>query len=233
MQTQTTQAFAAPGFPFTDTRARVPAKAGMNDTSPFDSVGSVLSLRSGRELYAEGDSATYWYRVTSGVVRTCKLLPDGRRQIDDFLFAGDVFGLEASAEHKIGAEAVTNAAVVSYSRNRLDSMAQDDARLSARLLQMTLKQLDKAHGRLLLLGRKTAEEKLATFLLEMLDRSDARDAIDLPMSRTDIADYLGLTIETVSRTFSAFRRDGLVELPNAHRVFILDRHALEELTGDE
>ena len=233
MQTQVTQTFATPGFPFADAKARVPMKAGINDTGPFDGVGSVLSLRSGRELYAEGDSATYWYRVTSGVVRTCKLLPDGRRQIDDFLFAGDVFGLEASAEHKIGAEAVTNAAVVSYSRNRLDSMAQDDARLSARLLQMTLKQLDKAHGRLLLLGRKTAEEKLATFLLEMLDRSDARETLDLPMSRTDIADYLGLTIETVSRTFSSFRRDCLIELPNAHRVVVLDRQALEELTGDE
>jgi CRP-like cAMP-binding protein len=233
MQTQATQAFATAGFPFADAKTRVPAKAGMNDTSPFDGIGSVVSLRSGRELYAEGDSATYWYRVTSGVVRTCKLLPDGRRQIDDFLFPGDVFGLEASDEHKVGAEAVTNAAVVSYSRNRLDIMAEDDARLSARLLQLTLKQLGKAHGRLLLLGRKTAEEKLATFLLEMLGRSDDRDALDLPMSRTDIADYLGLTIETVSRTFSLFRRDRLVELPNAHRVVILDRHALEELTGDE
>jgi CRP/FNR family nitrogen fixation transcriptional regulator len=233
MQTQATQAFATAGLPFADAKGRVPPKAGLNDTSLFDGLGSALSVRSGRELYAEGDSATYWYRVTSGVVRTCKLLPDGRRQIDDFLFPGDVFGLEASGEHMVGAEAVTNAAVVSYSRNRLDSMAEDDTRLSARLLQLTLKQLGKAHGRLLLLGRKTAEEKLATFLLEMLDRSDEHGALDLPMSRTDIADYLGLTIETVSRTFSLFRRDCLVELPNAHRVIILDRHALEELTGDE
>jgi CRP/FNR family nitrogen fixation transcriptional regulator len=200
MQTQVTQAFATAGFPFADAKARAPAKAGMNDTSPFDGIGSVLSVRSGRELYAEGDRATYWYRVTSGVVRTCKLLPDGRRQIDDFLFPGDVFGLEASAEHKVGAEAVTNAAVVSYSRNRLDIMAEDDARLSARLLQLTLKQLGKTHGRLLLLGRKTAEEKLATFLLEMLDRSDERDALDLPIAWLNFPMHTGWSSATAMRS---------------------------------
>ena len=84
-----------------------------------------------------------------------------------------------------------------------------------------------------MLGRKTAEEKLASFLLEMLDRSPASDTIDLPMSRTDIADYLGLTIETVSRTFSSLKQHEVLSLPNAHRVIILDRDALEELSGDE
>jgi CRP/FNR family nitrogen fixation transcriptional regulator len=233
MQANRIQASATSVFPFFEGAPRLPQAANVLDADSLDAIGSVVSLRSGRELYAEGDSATYWYRVTSGVVRTCKLLPDGRRQIDDFLFPGDFFGLEASAEHCVGAEAVTSASVISYSRSRLDGMAADDARLSARLLQLTLKRLGKAHQRLLLLGRKTAEEKLATFLLEMLDRSDESDAVDLPMSRTDIADYLGLTIETVSRTFSIFKRDGVVELPTAHRVANIDRDALEKLTGDE
>jgi CRP/FNR family nitrogen fixation transcriptional regulator len=233
MQANVIQASAPTAFPFFESARHLPQAAIVPDTNSLDTIGSVVSLRSGRELYAEGDGANYWYRVTSGVVRTCKLLPDGRRQIDDFLFPGDFFGLEASSEHCVGAEAVTNASVVSYSRSRLDAMAADDARLSARLLQLTLKRLGKAHQRLLLLGRKTAEEKLATFLLEMLDRSEEADAVDLPMSRTDIADYLGLTIETVSRTFSIFKRDGVVELPTAHRVANIDRDALEQLTGDE
>ncbi|MDB5397588.1 MAG: fixK [Rhodospirillales bacterium] len=199
----------------------------------LEAIGTVQSVRAGCGLYAEGDAAGYWYRVTSGVLRTCKLLPDGRRQIDDFLFPGDFFGLEARPDHSFAAEAVTGAAVVRYSRTRLDLLAADDVCVSARLLQLTLKQLGKAHERLLLLGRKTAGEKLASFLLEMLDRSPALDSIDLPMSRTDIADYLGLTIETVSRTFSSLKQNEVVALPNAQRVIILDRDALEELTGDE
>jgi CRP/FNR family transcriptional regulator, nitrogen fixation regulation protein len=233
MQTQTMLASAIPAFPFFQ-NARPPAGPGPRiGTHPLDAIGSVLSFRSGREVYAEGDRATHWYRVTSGVLRTCKLLPDGRRQIDDFLFEGDIFGLEGASDHCFAAEAVTNAAVIGYSRSRFDAMAVEDASLSATLLQLTLKRLDKAHKRLLLLGRKTAEEKLATFLLEMLDRSEQPDAIELPMSRTDIADYLGLTIETVSRTFSLLRRDGLVALPATHTVIILNRDGLEELTGDE
>jgi CRP-like cAMP-binding protein len=100
-------------------------------------------------------------------------------------------------------------------------------------LDVTLEQLGKVHRRLLLLGRKTAEEKLATFLLEMLDRAPGADAFDLAMSRTDIADYLGLTIETVSRTFSILKRNNIIMLPSAQHVVILDRNALEEMTGDE
>lgn len=232
MQTQAALASATSSFPFFN-QAPVPPVMARVGVNPLDTIGSVISVRAGREIYAEGYEATHWYRVTSGVLRTCKLLPDGRRQIDDFLFEGDVFGLEGTNDHCFAAEAVTNASVVSYSRSRFDAIAAGDARVSAGLLQMTLKRLDRAHKRLLLLGRKTAEEKLATFLLEMLDRSDDPDAIALPMSRTDIADYLGLTIETVSRTFSIFKRDGLVALPNAHTVIVRDRDGLEELTGDE
>src|ERR1700693_6228439 len=110
MQTQTILASAAPAFPFFDNGERIGALAGRAGTTPLDAIGSVMSVRSGREVYAEGDNATHWYRVTSGVLRTCKLLPDGRRQIDDFLFEGDVFGLEGASDHCFAAEAVTNAA---------------------------------------------------------------------------------------------------------------------------
>jgi CRP/FNR family nitrogen fixation transcriptional regulator len=198
-------------------------------------LGSVVTVRAGAEVYGEGDGATAWYRVQSGVLRTCKLLPDGRRQVEDFLFAGDFFGLETRGVHSFAAEAITTATVVRYSRPRLTATAATDSRLAARLLDVTLHQLGKVHNRLMLLGRKTAEEKLATFLLEMLERSpDAdADAIDLTMSRTDIADYLGLTIETVSRTFSMLKHEGAIALPSAQHVVILDRDALEAMSGDE
>jgi CRP/FNR family nitrogen fixation transcriptional regulator len=198
-------------------------------------LGSVVTVRAGAEIYGEGDRATAWYRVQSGVLRTCKLLPDGRRQVEDFLFPGDFFGLETRGEHSFAAEAITAATVVRYSRPRLAATAATDSRLAARLLDVTLEQLGKVHNRLMLLGRKTAEEKLATFLLEMLERSpDAdADAIDLTMSRTDIADYLGLTIETVSRTFSMLKHEGAIALLSAQHVVILDQGALEAMSGDE
>lgn len=203
------------------------------ESDVLEILGTVVTARAGAEIYGEGDSAIAWYRVQSGVLRTCKLLPDGRRQIEDFLFPGDFFGLENRGEHSFAAEAITSATVVRYSRPRLAAAAADNSRLAARLLDVTLEQLGKVHSRLMLLGRKTAEEKLATFLLEMLDRSPDADAIDLTMSRTDIADYLGLTIETVSRTFSTMKHEGVIALPSAQHVVVVDRDALEEMSGDE
>jgi CRP/FNR family nitrogen fixation transcriptional regulator len=203
------------------------------DGDGLETLGTIVSARAGTEIYGEGESATAWYRVQSGVVRTCKLMPDGRRQIEDFLFPGDFFGLETRDEHSFAAEAVTPATVVRYARPRLSAAAANNNRLAARLLDVTLEQLSKVHGRLMLLGRKTAEEKLATFLLEMLARSEDENGIDLTMSRTDIADYLGLTIETVSRTFSTLKHEGVIALPSAQHVVVLDRDLLEEISGDE
>jgi CRP-like cAMP-binding protein len=204
-----------------------------DEVDTLDVLGTVVSVRSGTEVYGEGDEAVAWYRVQSGVLRTCKLLPDGRRQVEDFLFAGDFFGLETSGEHNFAAEAVTSATVVRYARPRLSAAAATDLRVATRLLDVTLAQLVKAYNRVALLGRKTAEEKLATFLLEMLDRSSDAKVVDLSMSRTDIADYLGLTIETVSRTFSVLKHAGVISLPNAQRVLIIDRKALEAASGDQ
>jgi CRP/FNR family transcriptional regulator, nitrogen fixation regulation protein len=203
------------------------------EADTLDVLGTVVTVRAGTEVYGEGDEAVAWYRVQSGVLRTCKLLPDGRRQVEDFLFAGDFFGLETDGEHNFAAEAVTSATVVRYARPRLSAAAATDLRVATRLLDVTLAQLGKAYNRVALLGRKTAEEKLATFLLEMLDRSPDAKIIELSMSRTDIADYLGLTIETVSRTFSVLKHAGVISLPSAQRVFVVDRKALEEASGDE
>jgi len=231
MQTQTaTRASQFPSFLNTALAGSVANNVG---TDALDMLGTVVSVRSGAEIYGEGDTATAWYRVQAGVLRTCKLLPDGRRQVEDFLFPGDFFGLETRGEHSFAAEAVTSATVVRYSRPRLSAVAATDARVATRLLDVTLTQLGKAQGRLMLLGRKNAEEKLATFLLEMLEHSPDPKIVDLSMSRTDIADYLGLTIETVSRTFSILKREDIIALPSAQHVVILDREALEDMSGDD
>ncbi len=230
MQPQTARTvseFRAPNL-----RSTLPAVGFEAEPDLFAPLGTVVTVRQGGALYAEGDSAHHWYRVRSGVLRTCKLMCDGRRQIDNFLFPGDYFGLEIGAEHSFAAEAVSAATVIRYGRSRLDTATLDDPRLGARLFQIMLGQLDRAHERFMLLGRKTAEERVASFLLEMLERSSAAGSIDLPMSRTDIADYLGLTIETVSRTFSALKQHRVIALPSAHRVAILDHAALEDLSGD-
>ena len=213
---------------------RFPAAAPANQDSAdrLDALGSIQSVRAGSEVFSEGDQVKSWFRVQSGVLLTCKLLSDGRRQIEDFLFPGDFFGLETREEHGFSAEAVTAATVIRYSRARIENLAIADARVGAQLLSTALKHLDKAHNRSLLLGRKNAEEKVASFLLEMLDRSDKRDTIDLAMSRTHIADYLGLTIETVSRIFSALKQRSVIALPNGRQVIIRKRDLLENLTGN-
>jgi CRP-like cAMP-binding protein len=203
-----------------------------NEGDQLEALGTVVTVGAGAEIYGEGDEACAWYRVRSGVLRICKLLPDGRRQVEDFLFAGDFFGLETGDEHRFAAEAVTPATVIRYVRPRLKALAASDAAVAARLLNVTLAQLGKTYERMTLLGRKSAEEKLTTFLIEMADRSSDPRVIHLSMSRIDIADYLGLTVETVSRTFSALKKAGTIALPNAQHVIILDRSALEGASGD-
>ena len=217
-------------FPSNAAWAPQPVEAGEDALA---GIGTVHSLARGAELYSQGDAADSWFQVRSGVIRTCKLLNDGRRQIESFLTAGDFLGFEDMGSHGFAAEAITAVTVVRYSKARVEKLAEENPRFAARLLKITLKRLGEAKIHLTLLGRKNAEEKLASFLLEMMDDLGGGAEIDLPMSRSDIADYLGLTIETVSRTLSAFRQEGLVELPNAHRVIVLDRDTLETLRGDE
>jgi len=208
------------GFGFDDTEAALFA------------AGTVVNVPRGGELFHEGEEASSWYRVTSGALRTCKLMPDGRRQIESFLLPGDLLGMEAGAAYRAAAEAIVPTTVIRYSRRRIEHLADENPRLARRLFDIAVDHLCEAQARMILLGRKTAEERLASFVLEMLERSPETNAFDLPMSRHDIADYLALTIETVSRTFSAFKRDGLVALPNPQRVVVRDREGLRDICGD-
>lgn len=195
-------------------------------------VGAARTLGKGEELFAEGDAADFFYKVVSGTVRTYRLLNDGRRQIDEFQLAGDIFGLEAGAKHRFSADAVDVATVVAFRRRRFETLAHDDPALVDQVMSSMMRSLERAHDHMMLLGRKTAQEKVATFLLDMARRVSNEDRFELPMQRTDIADHLGLTIETVSRTLTQFAREGIIKLAAASRSVVLcDRVALQRLNA--
>ena len=169
-------------------------------------LGSTRCLAKDEAIFAEGDRAVYFYKVVSGALRTSKLLSDGRRQIDAFHLPGDIFGIESGDEHRFTAEALGSATVIAYRRCSLDALASGDAAFSRQIVAAMMRSLERAQDHMLLLGRKSAMEKIATFLLDMAERFAGIDHVDLPMSRTDIADHLGLTIETVSRSLTQLER---------------------------
>lgn len=193
-------------------------------------LGATRILTKDEEVFGEGDRAAFFYKVVTGAVRTSKLLSDGRRQIDAFHLPGDLFGIEAGEEHRFGAEAVGDATVIAYRRCSLDGLAGSDGAVARQVVGAMMRSLERAQNHLLVLGRKTAIEKIATFLIDLAERSPDGDQVDLPMSRTDIADYLGLTIETVSRSLTQLERQGVIGLP-AHRRSILlkNKRELERL----
>lgn len=197
--------------------------------SSAPAVGSVHSYGKDEEIFAEGERAAYVYKVLSGVVRTSKLLSDGRRQIDAFHLAGDIFGIEAGEEYRFCAESVGDCVVIAYRRGNLGALMGSDTQLAQDMTMGMMRSLVRAQNHMLLLGRKSALEKIATFLLDMADRTADKDALDLPMSRTDIADHLGLTIETVSRSFTQLERQGVIQLPSARHVVLSNKAALERL----
>jgi CRP/FNR family transcriptional regulator, nitrogen fixation regulation protein len=163
---------------------------------------SEFTYKKGTEIFGEKEPAEYIYQVKTGAVRSYKLLSDGRRQIGAFHLVGDIFGLENGAVHRFTAEAVVETTVRLVRRQSLETVADSDPVVACNLLSMTSSNLEHAENHLLLLGRNTALERVAAFLVEMDKRLTTAGVMALPMSRHDIADYLGLTIETVSRVFS-------------------------------
>ncbi|WP_441241805.1 helix-turn-helix domain-containing protein [Tardiphaga sp. 768_D3_N2_1] len=183
------------------------------------------------EIYGEKEPAEYVYQVKSGAVRSYKLLSDGRRQIGAFHLVGDIFGLENGGEHRFTAEAIVDTTVRLIKRQSLEIVAENDAMVARNLLSMTTSNLQHAEDHMLLLGRKTSLERVAAFLLEMDKRLTAADIMALPMSRRDIADYLGLTLETVSRVLSRLHELGTLSfIGNTQRQIVLtDRNRLASL----
>lgn len=195
----------------------------------LDRLGAAVRFRRDAEIYAQDDGVEFLYRVTSGVVRTTHLAADGRRQVGDFYYAGDLFGLEPGPDHQFAAEALTDCEVQMLRQATVRKFA-GDAALDRAVLNATRRQLQRMQAHLLLLGRKGAREKVAAFLMAMAD-SQADVAADLPMTRQDIADYLGLTIETVSRMLTQLQSQSIVEFPSQRRFRIKRLEALEELAA--
>lgn len=171
---------------------------------------SEFKYRRGTELFGEGDEPEYVYQIIFGAVRTYRLLSDGRRQINSFHLPGDMFGFENGAAHRFSAEALVETRVRIMRQRSLVGSMLNRAGGTKELLRLVTQTLQHAENHMLLLGRKTARERVATFLLEMDERQSRPDVMDLPMSRRDIADYLGLTLETVSRELSVLRDAGLL-----------------------
>ncbi len=207
-------------------RAVPPQPTGAN--ASLDRVGVVVTVGREQPLFFEGDAAECYFKVVKGAVRSCKLLADGRRHIGDFFFAGDFIGLDAAKTYPFAAEAVMPTTLIRYARRKVDALAAQDPQVAKSFVEIMRCSLSAAHDRMTLLGRMNAMERIASFLLNLADRAD--DAhIDLPMTRTDIGDYLGLTMETVSRAFSQLKHDGIIEQRSVHEVAIADRGALEAL----
>ncbi|HET9903127.1 MAG TPA: helix-turn-helix domain-containing protein [Xanthobacteraceae bacterium] len=181
------------------------------------------------EIFGEDEPAVYLYRVVSGAVRTYRLLSDGRRQICGFHMAGEIFGLEAGETHSCSAEAIGSTVVQAVRRAPVIALAARDGDVARYLWAVTAQELQRAQTHALLLV-KSAQERVAAFLLQMRPNNGS-NTIELPMSRQDIADYLGLTIETVSRTFTQLEGDAKIELPATRRIVLRDRRGLQELNS--
>lgn len=193
------------------------------------------SLAAGETLLEEGEPATHLFNMIEGAVKVFKLMPDGRRQITGFLFAGDLLGLAFNDTYTYSAEAITPVKLCRFPRRQLERLLDEFPRMEKRLLAMASNELAVAQEQMMLLGRKTAHERVASFLLT-LARREARagrdgERLSLPMTRTDVADYLGLTTETASRVFTSLKKQGYIALEAAATVVITDRDALEELAA--
>ena len=192
-------------------------------------VASEFTYGRDEEIFGEDEPAEYVYQVVSGAVRSYKLLSDGRRQIGAFHLPGDVFGLESGSSHRLAAEAIIDTTVRLVKRSSLDKAAGVDVQVARKLWMMTAGELKHAEDHMLLLGRKSAMERVATFLLEMDGRLAVAGMMALPMCRRDIGDYLGLTLETVSRALSELHAKGVLGFSGARQIVLRNRQHLRNM----
>jgi CRP/FNR family transcriptional regulator, anaerobic regulatory protein len=186
-------------------------------------IGITSQASPGQTIVLEGDPCSHCFRVLTGAVRLYKATIDGRRQVIDFLVAGDCFGL-LGAHYTYSVEAITHSTLIRTPRASLAAAVRERPALADRLIELAAAELARAHEQMLLLGRKNAQEKVASLLLELARRigaDQARPAFRLPISRQEMADHLGLTIETVSRTMTRLKEDGLIGLPTPQDIILL------------
>src|SRR6266540_2153613 len=221
----------APITPTVRPRAEVRPPTKSHDLiGSIELMGAQMSFSRNSEVYGEGEPADYLYKVVSGAVRIYKILNDGRRQVGGFYLPGDIFGLEVGDEHHLSAEAISDSTILVIKRSALIALANRDADVGRQLWTFTARALDRVQNHMLLLIR-SAQERVACFLLEMAERLSTTEAMELPMSRQDIADYLGLTIETVSRTLTQLETRSTIALTTSRRIVLRNRAALCRLNA--
>jgi len=215
----------------TDSDKKPRFRGQLGDLSHTKVSSSEFKYIKNSEIFGQAEPAEFIYQVVEGAVRSHKLLSDGRRQIGAFHLPGDIFGLENGKVHRFTAEAIVDTMVRLIKRHSLERVAKNDPAMIRSLLHMTTHNLQHVENHLLLLGRQSARERVAAFLLEMIGRLRSAGAMALPMSRRDIADYLGLTIETVSRAISAYQRKGYLKVagPMQRDIIVLNPAGLAEL----
>jgi CRP/FNR family nitrogen fixation transcriptional regulator len=197
----------------------------------LDVPHSLRSYAVDKQIYGDGDEASHVYAIISGTVRTCKFLLDGRRQVEAFHGHGDVFGIAAGARHLFSAEAVSDCLIAQYRRPGLTSVALHEAKLSQLLFAFAARSMLLAQEHALLLGCKSALDRVGTFLISWAARSPDDRVAELTMTRQDIADYLGLTIETVSRTLTVLEQRQLIEMHGPRRIQLTGLAATQPLVA--
>jgi len=207
---------------------RVPS--GDERAGSIELMGAVVPFTRNSEIFGENEPADYLYKLVSGSVRSYKVLVDGRRQIGAFYVPGDIFGLETADAHTFSAEAITDCKILVIKRSAVMALAARDPDVARQMWAATARELKRMQEHSLLLI-KTAQERVASFLLEMAERVTADGLVELPMSRQDIADYLGLTIETVSRTLTQLEKTAAIGVPTSRRILLRNRSALRRLNA--
>jgi len=203
-----------------------PTQSASAQARPFETQ---LTVKAGETIFHEGDDALYFYKVTTGSVRLVKSVADGHRQICDFNLAGDLLGYSNATEHEFTAEAIQDCTLIRYRRKETTTLIKSDATFACELQALTANGLSSAYAHMVRLCHRSAHDRLAWFLLSMADRAeDAEGWIALPMTRVDIADYLGLAHETVSRAFTQLKKSKAIVEPTLNRIKLINREALED-----
>jgi CRP-like cAMP-binding protein len=189
------------------------------------------SFARGETIFSEGEPSEHIYKVVSGAVRLCRDSSDGRRHITDFALPGDLIGFLECPDQPATAEAISDTMLVSYPRATFDRMAAHDPRIRSSVLCHLSTTLLDAHRHLFVLGCQSAKERLASFLLRLSDRLDifAGERLDMPMGREDIANHLGLTVETVCRAIASLKSDRIISVPNCRQIMLTDVARLRTL----
>jgi CRP/FNR family transcriptional regulator, nitrogen fixation regulation protein len=197
--------------------------------SPMDSLGTWRSYEAGETVYGQEDGGDYWYRLVDGAARKCALTSEGRRQIVDFLMPGDLFGFHARGRHDCSVECITSdTTMVRFQRQQMESLMESDPHVARRVREIAFASLDRMQSRTILLGRSRALERVSGFLIEMASRAlETEGLVGLPMSRYDIADYLAIAVETVSRSLTTLRSEQVIAFLDTRHFRIVNRQALE------